>query len=278
MKRATLLGAVLTFLLVWPSVAQGAAELGTLQQITLTSEQHASLQALKLFRMSPEGSVTRLLVVSPTGSRLVLTDVVRPREGTITSTFLDEGSNWWAQSEVQMESANTLSEFLAVNAHPMVEPEAVHLQTSEGEKWEDFQLIPEDQEGSRYPAQRLRSQVEKPRYTLDLPPDVAASILLLNEIIGTASEPSRPGRPASAPLVLPTLVSALAASANLDSHAEPPGWEIEERRVQRFQGIGDPGLLEFVARFTTVENADPLSDFRTLIATDTAADPQLLEP
>src|SRR6185436_18189321 len=90
MKRLLIIALTLTI-----ASAASAAEVGYAQDVAWRGGDRILAEGLTLFRMTEDPQTTRMLLVSPSGRRYVLTNQLAA-SGIATVTLRDDGSGWSA--------------------------------------------------------------------------------------------------------------------------------------------------------------------------------------
>ncbi len=261
LRGARIAAALMCFGLV-ACVLDAQSEIGLFQDFEFKNEESLSVRALSGYRASTEGATTRFMVVTPSGRAVVLTDIVRPREGTITTRILDDPTDTWLEIELCFNRGETLNEFFAANDAPQLMPLPVELRTSSGRRWVGTSSAPDDQGGYSIDLPRFSADLQGLKEELPLGFLHALTFLLdalpeemdLGKLMDGEDQP---------PTTWSPLVKALKVLVGEDDRAASSIWRLTSGKLKKVLGDDD---LAFLSSFRSVQNADPLSDFQLLLS------------
>jgi len=226
-------------------------------------------EGLYLIDMVPAGMVQRVLVEDPTARQVRITKSLDVRRGLDTSELLDDATGWWARLEVDFGfEAETLGAFFAADEvrskQPRPEPLRVRF-SADGVRPVEVEVAAIDPETLHSAvAEAMRSEAAGETLAARLPEGLAQAILFLDASLSPEPLEAREGDNLaySARGVVEVLADVLRAAPpeglEVGRYATP--WPMTVRPIERGTSSSDPSVLEFVSRFRSVENADPLSD------------------
>jgi len=226
------------------------------------------LRGLELTDITPAGSVSRYLIETPQGHRLIFTVVLDPNPATHVVRLEDDATGWWAEEEVDFHAAaEDLDDFLAKSAVDMLPyPYSMVLRSRGGPT-----IVATMEEYTEHPEVLIWAAVEaqgmERRLARSIPASLRTGLLFLDSV----REPQ-----ADAPGLSPlsawrSPLHVLARSLEVAGLTEGPAagraaveqpFEEERAEISVYKGLGivDPDLLEFVATFHSLENANPLPE------------------
>jgi len=156
---------------------EGQSEVGYFRDLVFKAEGRPPIRALSAYRASASGAMTRLMVVTPSGRAVVLTDTLLPRQGIVTTRILDDLTGTWLEIELRFDRGDTLNQFFAANDSPQLEPFPFVLRTSNGRSWVGRSSPPDGQGSYSVAVPGLRADLHG--LSTELAPGFSAGLAFL---------------------------------------------------------------------------------------------------
>jgi hypothetical protein len=221
-------------------------------------------RALFLFECAPNGLNSRLLLETPSGAKVTITETDDVRRGRKTTRLVDDDSGWWL--EIARDShfkAQDLGDFFRrvydelKPGHPL----GFHLSTRDGLAFRtrgSYRAHPDPEHKDL--ARGLRAAGLADKLLETVPPSVVDAVRFLAAV---RSDDSQQVSFLPAPTaVFHELLPGEAGPSRNGAPYSKLRWQEEAAPLRKGLVVSDPELLEFVVGFTTVSTPDPLSDHR----------------
>ncbi len=228
-----------------------------------------SASGLYLMDMVPAGMVQRVLVEDPAGRQVRITQSLDVRRGVQTTELLDDATGWQARMELDFGfRAETLGAFFAADEarSKAAEPAPLRLRfAADGAPAVETEVAATDPAAVHAAVAEAVRASAAGALVAGLPEGLAEAVLFLDgslspEPLESRSEGDNLAHGARG--VVEVLAAALRAAPpeGLDAGRWGTRWPMTVRPIERGTSSSDPMVLEFVSRFRSVQNADPLAD------------------
>lgn len=227
---------------------------------------------LFLADMAPAGMITRILVQDPDGRPIRITQTIDASGGVETGELLDEDTGWWARLELRLGvRADHLGGYFAaaemLSATPA--PPKVRLRfVAAGASPVEAELALAEPAVLRAAlAAALAASGAGGEMVAHLPQGLAEAVLFLDSSLSPSPLPIHAEGDNLAYAsrgVVEVLAHLLRAAPRegLDVGRYSTPWPLGVGPFEKGTSSSDPAVLELVSRFASVENADPLADYR----------------
>jgi len=225
---------------------------------------------LYLMDFVPTGMVSRVLAEDPTGRQVRITVSLDPRRGLETCELLDDATGWRARLDLDFGlQADTLGAFFvadeARSAALRHTPFRLRF-AADGTPPVEVEVAAEEREALHAAvAEAVRAAAAGEALVARLPEGLAQAILFLDASLSphplqtrTEGDNFAHGLRGVVEVLADVLRAAPPEGLDLGRYATP--WPMTVGPMVRGTSSSDPVVLEFVSRFRSVQNADPLSD------------------
>lgn len=238
------------------------------------SEGEGRATGLYLVDFVPTGMVSRVLAEDPAGRQVRITVSLDPRRGVQICELLDDATGWRARLELDNGlRADTLGAFFAADVARSAARQPVVYRvsfTADGTRpvVVDLELDVVEPETLHAAVTEAVSAAGAARQLAPrLPPELAETVLFLDSSMSpqplqahTEGDNFAHGLRGVVEVLADILHTAPPEGLEVERYATP--WPMTVGPMKRGTSSSDPAVLEFVSRFRSVENADPLSDRR----------------
>lgn len=227
-----------------------------------------TLQGLYLYDLAPNGIVSRVLAETPGKRPVLITEILDPQRGLMTTELVDVGSGWRASFEVDLgvRRADVQALFDAWKQLGNEHSYKARLALLDGLSTR-FEL-PSDGSGARFHeafSQRVSAESRSEEIASAIPEELKPSLLFLDASL--SPNPNSTGvRSDNFAYSLRGVVEILAGALRdaepdrNDLHAHR--WLMEVASHTKGLVLQDPKLSEFVAQFPGLDVIEPLADRR----------------
>lgn len=235
---------------------------------------------LYLMDMVPAGMVSRVLVEGPAGRRIRITNALDPRRGLETCELLDDATGWRARLDLDFGyQADGLGAFFAADEARSAAAQHVPFRlrfAADGTPPVEVEVAAEERAVLHAAAaEAALSAGAGKELAARLPPGLAEAVLFLDSSMSphplqahNEGDNFAHGLRGVVEILADIVRAAPPEGLEVERYATP--WPMTVRPMERGTSSSDPTVLEFISRFRSVQNSDPLSD---RLAAEVFADP-----
>lgn len=217
-------------------------------------------KGLYAIRVRPDFFTVRLLVETPDGSRMIVTQTLDPRTGIEQTALSDDTSGWWAQlTKHTGVRAKALGEYFDSAVRELRVGEGKHfsllLATATGFRFETQVPVLDSSETSWAFVEQLAANGSVAELSDAIPPALFDAILFLDSSLSPEPLPWRePDDNLAHSLRLPIamLAGALRHAPHEGLRAPAQPWSMSVGPAEKGLAITNPALLQLVAGFRSV--------------------------
>lgn len=244
--------------------AEEASFLRTLQWISPKGDRE--VPGLFLVETSRLGMVSRLLLQSPGGRSIVLTQNIDPNTGKTAVRLLDDATGWWAELTYDLGiHEETLKDFFRrARALSAGVPLPATLSVAGRNTFQAIVPSGLDDVTARAFVVDLEAAGKAKEFVEEIPEDLWEALGFIEASVSPDLLPRDPDEKfawAMRPIALILLEAGRASGLEVASEKQVR-WSIEILGWQKGLTIIEPEWLDFVSQFRSVENANPLEGSR----------------